>query len=424
MMNKIRTSNTTYNRTRVIFLRHGQSTYNQLKLYQGCCDDSLLNDKGKIQAYQSGEFLRNTSIDTIYASPLQRTQETAQQILDAIKADNIDNIDLNSTQNTITSEIFHTPELKIHPNLKEVDIPGWQGLSFEYVRKNLAEDYQVWEERPHEFIMETISISGSTLVKTQIQPVLKLYKQAKEFWQEILPQHMGKTILIVSHGGTIRALIGTALGIKSEYFHTLQQSNCGISTINIENSLGNNNLENNIPKENLYKANLETVNLTQHLGEVLPKLKNGKYGLRLLLLPVNAEDKDIAKISKFLTSVELDFCLSRDTPAAEKTAKSLLEAQSKPPVNIQISRENFLSQWHKIISKGISKRISNQTQNTTPLQTAMVIADPETIISVFNQILELDKHSGQLNIQPNKISILFYPASQNKAVIQAMNISP
>jgi phosphoserine phosphatase len=377
------------NATHVIFVRHGQSTYNELKLYQGCCDESLLNQTGKIQAYQSGKFLSNISINAIYVSPLQRTQATAQEILTAIK-----------------SATNHNPKLKLHPNLKEIDLPGWQGLSFKYVREHLAGDYRVWEEQPHEFIMETTAVSGSSLIKTQTKPVLELYKKAGQFWQEIIPNHPGQTILIVSHGGTIRALIGTALGTQPKHFHTLQQSNCGISILNFTNS----NLE-----KSTQSGQLEAVNLTQHLNEILPKLKNGKHGLRLVLLPINPENNHIDEISKFLESVELNFCISINTPEIQKISESLLESQPNPPVNLQVPRQDFLTLWHQTIR--------NHHQNMASLQTGIVIADAKTITYAFNQILALDTNSQKLNIQPNKISILFYPSSQNQAVIQAMNIS-
>jgi phosphoserine phosphatase len=374
------------NSTRVIFLRHGQSTYNEQKLYQGCCDESLLNQKGIIQAEQSGNFLSNIPLHAVYVSPLQRTQETAQQILKAI----------HTTTN-------YTPKLKLDQNLKEIDLPGWQGLPFKYVREHLAEDYRVWEENPHEFIMETTSSSGYTLTRTQTKPVLELYKKAEQFWQTTLPKHVGETILIVSHGGTIRALIGTALGIKPSQFHTLQQSNCGISILNFPNSNREKKLE---------SPQLEAVNLTQHLDEILPKLKNGKLGLRLLLLPVNGEKNRIREISNFLKSVELNFCISSDTSEVQQITELLIQSHPNPLVNLQLLHQDFLTSWHQTIGN----------RNIASLSTGIVIADTTIIQSALNQILQLEINSQQLNIQPDKISILFYPTSQNQAVIQAMNI--
>ncbi|NJM60177.1 MAG: histidine phosphatase family protein [Oscillatoriales cyanobacterium RU_3_3] len=100
------------NTTRIILVRHGQSIYNQQGLYQGCCDDSLLTEKGRLTAYQTGLFLSNISLDAVYSSPLKRARETASEILSAIA----------------TIADTH-PELHVHQNLKEIDLPAWNGLS-------------------------------------------------------------------------------------------------------------------------------------------------------------------------------------------------------------------------------------------------------------------------------------------------------
>lgn len=151
--------------TRVILLRHGQSTFNERKLYQGCSDESLLNEVGTKQANLSGEFLKHCDydIDLIYASPLQRTHTTAIEI-----------------RKVISAHTNHLLSINLHPNLKEINLPSWQGLPFKYVRENLQEEYRMWEDTPHEFTLETITSSGATLVKAQTKPVIELYQKANQ----------------------------------------------------------------------------------------------------------------------------------------------------------------------------------------------------------------------------------------------------
>jgi probable phosphoglycerate mutase len=67
--------------TRVILVRHGESTYNALGLYQGSSDESVLTEAGCHTARQTGAFLRGLAIDAIYTSSLQRAQETAREML-------------------------------------------------------------------------------------------------------------------------------------------------------------------------------------------------------------------------------------------------------------------------------------------------------------------------------------------------------
>ncbi|AFY54978.1 fructose-2,6-bisphosphatase [Rivularia sp. PCC 7116] len=379
--------NQEFDQTRVILVRHGQSTYNEQKRYQGCCDESLLTQKGKQQAFQTGIALSKIKFDAIYTSPLKRTRQTAWEIF---KVNNFSE-NLNS-------------KLSINSNLKEVYLPGWQGLQYKYVREEFAEEYRIWEEQPHEFTTENTESNGHTLIKTRTKPVLQLYKKAEEFWQEILPLHRGKTILVVSHGGTIRALIGTATGIHPQKYHSIQQSNSGINILNFGNSLPGQFVK------------IEAINQTQHLGEVLPKLKNGKYGLRLLLLPVFGKPVkgNFEKISRFLRSTELDFCISNNNLDAQLISESIIEKQPSPPVNLQVSQDNFLDIWHQTISK--------RSQNHHSLNTGLVVADKNTISSTLAQVIGV-KSPECLQLNQGEISILFYPISQNKPVLQAMNIT-
>ncbi|MBE9004670.1 histidine phosphatase family protein [Fortiea sp. LEGE XX443] len=213
--------------TRVILLRHGQSTFNVLGLYQGSSDESVLTELGRKEARITGDFLKGLTFDGLYISSLQRAQETAKEILKEI------------TVNPNT--IFITDKLR------ENHLPNWEGLAFQYVRETFPEAYQLWKQRPHEFWVQIDS-------KTKFYPALDLYEQVQEFWQAILPYHVGKTVLVIAHGGTNRALISTALGISPKYYHCLQQSNCGISILNF-------------PDGTLASGELKAMNLNSHLRE-------------------------------------------------------------------------------------------------------------------------------------------------------------
>ena len=68
------------NPTRVILVRHGRSTFNDQGRYQGSSNQSVLTQQGIDASHLVGKHLSLTPIDTIYASPLQRVQQTAQAI--------------------------------------------------------------------------------------------------------------------------------------------------------------------------------------------------------------------------------------------------------------------------------------------------------------------------------------------------------
>ena len=66
--------------TRVIIVRHGQSTYNTERRIQGRSDASQLTQKGRDDASKVGKALSNISFNAIYSSPLQRAKLTADII--------------------------------------------------------------------------------------------------------------------------------------------------------------------------------------------------------------------------------------------------------------------------------------------------------------------------------------------------------
>lgn len=361
--------------TRVILVRHAQSTYNAEGRYQGCSDDSVLTEKGRRMAYCTGQALSHLAIDALYTSPLQRTQETASLILSGL-----------------TTAEKPLPLLLTHPALKEIAIPFWEGLSFKTVRQTFAADYQSWREHPHQFqVTPQAALANQGVMATLTQPyfpVQDLYTQVQHFWQEILPRHSGKTLLVVSHSGTIRALIGTALHTSQNcdstmlppeaYFHALQQSNSSVSILTF-------------PAKAHQPVRLEAMNLTQHLGETLPKLKEGKTGLRLLLMPTSAHSRTQSPhLPSFLNQVSLDFCLSDRTHESPITAFQTL-----------LSCHDF---------------------STDRLTTGLVITDPTEIQTFLNPIVGLPPRACSLSIQPGRISVVHYYSTATKhPVLQALN---
>src|SRR5215469_16290080 len=100
-----------------------------------------------------------------------------------------------------------------------------------------------------------------------------MYRRAEPVWEKKLPRVAGQKNLVVSHGGTTRALIGAALRISARFYHRTQHSNGGVSVLEF------------YPKQP-GGWRIEALNLTCHLHSRLPKLKEGKRGVRLVLLPL------------------------------------------------------------------------------------------------------------------------------------------
>ena len=305
--------------TRVIIVRHGQSSYNALKMIQGRCDESVLTEKGTADAHQVGAALSSLRFDAVYSSPLQRAKKTAEVILPYLPG---------------------SPELLTPTSLLEIDLPLWEKLHKEVVKDKFSQEYRCWKERPHQFCMTIATAEGTK----EHFPVLALYEQAKQFWQEILPRHQGGTILIVAHNGINRCLLASALGISPALYHSIQQSNCGINVLNFVGGWGE-------------LVQLESLNQTSHMGDALPTPREGNRGLRLLLVrhgetewnrvarfqggidvPLNENGrKQAQQAAEFLKDVPIDFAVSSPMLRPKETAELILK--NHPNVKLELQEK-------------------------------------------------------------------------------------
>ena len=236
--------------TRVIIVRHGQSTYNTVRRIQGNLDESVLTQKGCDDAVKVGKALSNISFDAIYCSPLKRAKQTAEIIHREIKV-----------------HLGDVPALQENHNIKEIHLPLWEGMLATEVQEKFPEEHKIWKEKPDKLRM--LIKDGETSI--EYFPILALYEQAREFWQEILPRHQNQTILVVAHSCINRCLIQTANNISPAYMQHIQQSNCCINVLNFAGNLGD-------------KVQIESFNQIQHMGENLPSLRPNHRGVRLLLV--------------------------------------------------------------------------------------------------------------------------------------------
>jgi phosphoserine phosphatase len=390
--------------TRVILVRHGQSTYNSLGLYQGCSDESVLTELGYSDARKTGNFLKGLTFDAIYTSSLKRAQQTAREILGVVAP-------------SLNPESICVSDL-----LRETDLPAWQGLAFQYVKENFPHEYNNWKQRPHEFYMNLTPQPPSLQGKGEQSPPLKreqsspllvgeglgerfypaldLYDRVHKFWQQILPQYLGKTLLLVVHGGTNRALISTALGITPDRYHCIQQSNCGISVLNF-------------PDGTLESGRLEIMNLASHVEENLPKLQEGGKGLRLLLIRSGASVEQINSLAEQLREVNILLCLSDTHDESHTLAEKVIKHH---PETADLKVLQDFAEWQRAII--------HKTTDSNNLITALVVAKEEIIKTLISQALGINlNENDRLQVKQGTISSIQYPSSDHPPILQAMNIS-
>uniref|UniRef100_A0A6V7QXL7 2-carboxy-D-arabinitol-1-phosphatase n=1 Tax=Ananas comosus var. bracteatus TaxID=296719 RepID=A0A6V7QXL7_ANACO len=103
-------------------------------------------------------------------------------------------------------------------DLREIDLYSFQGLLKHEGKEKFGSAFRQWQKDAANF-----SIDGH-------YPVRELWDRARGCWNRILA-HDGKSVLVVAHNAVNQALVATALGLGTEYFRILLQSNCGVSVL-------------------------------------------------------------------------------------------------------------------------------------------------------------------------------------------------
>ncbi|KAK0604255.1 hypothetical protein LWI29_013800 [Acer saccharum] len=165
---------------RVVLVRHGQSTWNEEGRIQGSSNFSVLTKKGESQAETSRQMLIDDSFDICFSSPLTRSKRTAEIIWGPRKDDILTDYDL-----------------------REIDLYSFQ---------------------------ESLAFRYCCIKNASILAIRELWARARSCWTKIL-SHESRSVLVVAHNAVNQALVATAIGLGTEYFRILLQSNCGVSVL-------------------------------------------------------------------------------------------------------------------------------------------------------------------------------------------------
>ena len=180
--------------TVVLLVRHGQ-TPTTGKLRPGRAGGLHRSEAGQAQAKAVAERLtRVKKIDAIYASPLERTRETAAPIAEAVGL-----------------------KVKLDKGLLEVDIGDWTGQELKTVRK--TPEWKTVHSYPSGFRFP----GGESFVEMQTRIVSAL--------ERFRTSHPGQTIVAVSHADTIKAAVAHALGTHLDLFQRIVISPCSVTAI-------------------------------------------------------------------------------------------------------------------------------------------------------------------------------------------------
>jgi len=184
--------------TTILLVRHGETDWNSERRWQGHADQPL-NDAGRKQARELAETLTDRGIDVVYSSDLVRAHETA----------------------LIVAQRLGLP-VQVDAGLREVDVGDWAGRLVSEIEADDPEAFQLWRQGRKAWNGgESYEEMGERVVGA----VLRLAER-----------HPGQTVLIVTHGGSIRACRATAAGLDyaaSRVSAIGSMANCEVAELHV-----------------------------------------------------------------------------------------------------------------------------------------------------------------------------------------------
>jgi len=167
---------------RALIVRHGETDFNAEKRWQGWMPTPL-NEKGREQAALLAQYLNQEPIDVIFSSDLERAVETIQPTAAALKL-----------------------PIKTDERFREIDLGVFQGLTAEQINYKYPLEWAAWRADYYHYVVP----GGESRVMVG--------QRAYSGWLDITQNAKAQTLLLMSHGGTIRMLLHQILG-EGEWMH-------------------------------------------------------------------------------------------------------------------------------------------------------------------------------------------------------------
>jgi probable phosphoglycerate mutase len=174
--------------TELIMIRHGVTSWNKERRFQGQIDIPLDNE-GLRQANLLGQALAGARLAAIYASDLARARQTAEPLAAALGL-------------PVVAE----------PGLRERHYGAFEGKTWDELHHAHPQDFARWRAREPDFALPG---GGETL--------LALHDRVEATMRALAARHPGASLVAVTHGGVLDCAyrIATGLGMREPRQHDL-----------------------------------------------------------------------------------------------------------------------------------------------------------------------------------------------------------
>ena len=179
--------------TRLLLARHAVTAQTG-PLLSGRAPGIDLSDEGRGQAEKLGERLAGLPVAAVYASPIERTTQTAQSVAH-----------------------HHGLEVLPLPGVIEADYGEWTGQALTDLAK--TDLWKVVQRMPSRASFP----GGESLAAMQARMVAAL--------DSLVTQHPGELVVVVSHADPIKAVVAHALGTPLDLFQRIVIAPASITAI-------------------------------------------------------------------------------------------------------------------------------------------------------------------------------------------------
>jgi broad specificity phosphatase PhoE len=178
--------------TTLLLVRHGETDWNRDGRWQGH-SDTPLNDAGREQARRLAPEL--SDVDVVYSSDLARARETAEILAQQLGL-----------------------HVRLDPRLRERGFGAWEGRTSAEIEAAFQHEHARW-------------LAGDTPGAPDAEPFDEFASRVHDFVTEVVDRHADETVLIVAHGGSLRAIHALAQGLDYVRDHRLipAMANCEVA---------------------------------------------------------------------------------------------------------------------------------------------------------------------------------------------------
>lgn len=189
----------TFAPSRLLLVRHGESTWNATRRIQGQHDPPL-SERGLDQARELAERLAGHRLAGFYCSDLARTRQTADEIAAAVGVDPV-------------------PD----KGLREIALGDWEGKTRAELMADSPELWEAWAREPSWDL-----VPGGEGAQPFADRVTRTLRQIRE-------RNPHGDVLCVTHGGVIQVAILDVVGRSSHGIFPFLIENCSLTVIQSAN---------------------------------------------------------------------------------------------------------------------------------------------------------------------------------------------